>query len=45
MIEDIAAGKDYYAILEVAQDSSAGELKKAFRKQTLKWCHCPPPQF
>jgi DnaJ-class molecular chaperone len=29
--------KDYYKILEVSQNASEAELKKAFREQAIKW--------
>ena len=29
--------KDYYKILEVSKDSNDDEIKKAYRKQALKW--------
>lgn len=32
-----AAMKDYYAILDVPRDAKADQIKKAYRKQALKW--------
>jgi molecular chaperone DnaJ len=29
--------RDYYEILEVSRDTSAGELKKAFKKKAMKY--------
>ena len=29
--------RDYYDILEVSRDASAGELKKAFKKKAMKY--------
>lgn len=33
----IAAGKDYYKILNVPKTASAGDIKKAYRKLSLKY--------
>lgn len=30
-------GKDYYSILGVGRDATADELKKAYRKNAMKW--------
>lgn len=32
-----AAGKDYYKILSVSKSASAAEIKKAYRKLSLKY--------
>jgi len=29
--------KKYYEILEISEDATAGEVKKAYRKLALKW--------
>ena len=33
----VIMGKDYYRILEVARDADADAIKKAYRKQALRW--------
>jgi DnaJ-class molecular chaperone len=33
----LAAGKDYYKILSVSKTASAAEIKKAYRKLSLKY--------
>lgn len=50
LVEDVVAGRDYYAFLEITpeQASEPAELKKAFRALTRRWyapplCPHPPP--
>jgi DnaJ-class molecular chaperone len=37
LIAAVAAGKDYYKILNVPKTASAGDIKKAYRKLSLKY--------
>lgn len=30
-------GKDYYKILEIDRNASESEIKKAYRKQAMRW--------
>jgi hypothetical protein len=43
LIEDVVAGRDYYAILEITaeQAEQPAELKKAFRALTRRWYVSP----
>lgn len=37
LLAALAAGKDYYKILSVSKSASAAEIKKAYRKLSLKY--------